>query len=157
METPIQHRLREYNQRQKNIDLVQTTSKLARDFIANIRGKAEELRYHTEEELEGLSGAVESVEKWMSEQVAAQKKLSDTDEPVLLTSKVAEKVKQVEENLMKLLSKKKPKAPKKEPVVPKNETEEEETAKNDTESAANDESDKTEVPVADKETTHDEL
>lgn len=155
IENPLQHRVREYNQRQSNIDLVKSTSKLARDFVNTIRGKAEDLRYHTEEELENLEIAVEKVENWMADQVAAQKKLLDTEEPVIVTSKVAEKVKAVEDHLMKLVSKKKPKVqPKKEPVVPKNETEEEEKpekAEEKTEEA------KTEVPPSTDDPKHDEL
>ncbi|KAI7883842.1 heat shock protein 70 family [Mucor mucedo] len=129
IENPIQHRVREYNQRQNNIDHVSTTAKLARDFVNSIRAKEEEARYHTEEELEGLMDATEKVEKWMAEQVEAQKKLAETEDPVIVTSKVAEKVKAVEEHLMKLLSKKKPKKvvqPKKEEEpVETNETQEE--------------------------------
>lgn len=70
--------------------------------------------------------AIEKIEKWMAEQVVAQSKLSETDDPVIVTSKVTEKVKAVEDHLMKLLSKKKPKKvqPKKEPVET-NDTQEE--------------------------------
>lgn len=158
IENPLQHRVREYNQRQNNIDLVEKTSKLVRDFVTSMRNKAEELKYHTEEELENLEIAIEKVENWMADQVAAQKKLSDTEDPVLVTSKVAEKVKTVEDHLMKLISKKKPKVqPKKEPVVPKNETEEEETSAEDKKKAEEDA--KTEVPPStnDDEPKHDEL
>jgi hypoxia up-regulated 1 len=155
IEQPIQFRVREYVQRPKNIDLVQSTSKVARDFIDSIRAKSEELRYHTEEELEGLSNAVEKVEKWMAEQVAAQKKLLETEEPVLVTSKVQEKVKTIEEQLMKLLGKKKPKVqPKKEPVVPKNDTEEEAT--ND-QSETEGSKDSQVPPASDDDRKHDEL
>lgn len=158
IENPLQHRVREYNQRQNNIDLVEKTSKLVRDFVTSMRNKAEELKYHTEEELENLEVAIEKVENWMADQVAAQKKLLDTEDPVLVTSKVAEKVKTVEDHLMKLISKKKPKVqPKKEPVVPKNETEEEETTAEDKKKAEEDA--KTEVPPStnDDEPKHDEL
>lgn len=126
IENPIQHRVNEYKQRQNNIDLVATTVKLARDFITTIRNKDEESRYHTEEELEGLMEVTKHIEDWMAEQVAAQKKLLETDDPVIVTSKVAEKVKAVEEHLTKLITKKKPKKvqPKKEPVET-NETKEE--------------------------------
>jgi hypoxia up-regulated 1 len=103
---------------------------MAREFVSSMRTKAEELRYHTEEELEALLNATEKLEKWMTEKVSAQKKLAPTEDPVLLTSHVLEKTKAIEDHLMKLLTKKKPKVPKKAPEVPKNETEN--AAKEDT-------------------------
>lgn len=106
---------------------------MTRDFISGMRNKAEELRYHTEEELEALLNATDKLESWMTEKVSAQKKLAHTENPVLLTSHVVEKTKAIEDHLMKLLTKKKPKVPKKAPEVPKNETgdsnTEEETSK----------------------------
>lgn len=162
IENPIQHRVKEYNARQENINLVSTTVKLARDFINGIRAKAEEARYHTEEELEALSGVTEKVEKWMAEQVEAQKKLAETEDPVLVTSKVAEKVRAIEDHLMKLLSKKKPKKiqPKKEPepeakTEPEAEAEAEEETAND-ETAQEVPPVKTEIPTP-EEHQHDEL
>lgn len=117
-----------------------------------MRAKAENLRYHTEEELESLLTAAEKVEKWMADQVAAQKKLLETEDPLIVTHKVVEKVKHVEDHLMKLISKKKPKVVKKEePVVPpKNETEEETKE-------AKREPVKTEAPPTSEEHEHDEL
>jgi hypoxia up-regulated 1 len=97
---------------------------MAREFVSGMRAKAEELRYHTEEELEALLNATEKLEHWMAEKVAAQNKLAHTEDPVLLTSHVVEKTKAIEDHLMKLITKKKPKVPKKVPEVPKNETEE---------------------------------
>lgn len=163
IENPIQHRVKEYNARPENINLVSTTVKLARDFINGIRAKAEEARYHTEEELEALSGATEKVEKWMAEQVEAQKKLAETEDPVLVTSKVSEKVRAIEDHLMKLLSKKKPKKiqPKKEPE-PEAKTEPEAEAEENKEETAKDETAqevppvKTEIPTP-EEHQHDEL
>ncbi|GAA5804422.1 hypothetical protein HPULCUR_009915 [Helicostylum pulchrum] len=155
IEGPIQHRVKEYNAREENINLVSTTVKLARDFVNGIRAKAEEARYHTEEELEALTGVTEKVEKWMAEQVEAQKKLAETEDPVLVTSKVSEKVKAVEEHLMKLLSKKKPKK-----IQPKKEPEPE--AKTEPEAEADKEAAKEEVPPpvetpTPEEHQHDEL
>lgn len=69
----------------------------------------------------------DKAEKWMAEQVEAQSKLAETEDPVIVTSKVAEKIKALEEHLMKLLSKKKPKKvqPKKvEEPVENNDTQE---------------------------------
>lgn len=154
IENPIQHRVREYNARQGNIDLVSTTVKLARDFVNSIRAKEEEARYHTEEELDNLTSITEKVEKWMAEQVEAQKKLAETENPVIVTSKVSEKVKSIEENLMKLLSKKKPKKVqvKKEPET--TEKTEEESSKEDTQQEAPPVH--TETPTS-EEHEHDEL
>lgn len=90
----------------------------------------------------------------MAEQVEAQKKLAETENPVIVTSKVSEKVKSIEENLMKLLSKKKPKKVqvKKEPET--TEKTEEESSKEDTQQEAPPVH--TETPTS-EEHEHDEL
>ncbi|KAG2214044.1 hypothetical protein INT46_004959 [Mucor plumbeus] len=155
IEQPIQHRVKEYGERDNNIKLVDSTLKLARDFVANINELAEDLRYHTEEELDGLLTAAENLEHWMAEKVAAQKKLANTEDPVLVTSSVVDKAQTVKEHLMKLMTKKKPKVPKKTPEVPKNDTEEEtEGSKNQQETA----SESSEIPIATSDDhEHDEL
>lgn len=155
VEQPIQHRVKEYSERDNNIKLVDSTLKLARDFVANINELAEDLRYHTEEELDGLLTAAEKLEHWMAEKVAAQKKLANTEDPVLVTSNVVDKTQAVKEHLMKLMSKKKPKVPKKAPEVPKNDTEEEnEGSKSQQETASK----SSETPIATSdEHEHDEL
>ncbi|KAK4520083.1 uncharacterized protein ATC70_008213 [Mucor velutinosus] len=159
IEQPIQHRVREYKERDNNVNLVDSTIKLAREFVANISQVAEDLRYHTEEELDGLLTAAEKLEHWMAEKVAAQKKLANTDDPVLVTSHVVERAQTVKEHLMKLMSKKKPKVPKKTPEVPKNDTEKEQDAPNeDSEKKQQEESTQSETPAATfEEHEHDEL
>lgn len=104
--------------------------------------------------------AAEKIEKWMVDQVAAQKKLLETEDPVIVTHKVADKIKVIEDHLMKLIAKKKPKVqPKKEPVVPKNETEENKNTKEEEDGSKKAEEPlKTEVPSdASEEHEHDEL
>ncbi|OBZ86090.1 Hypoxia up-regulated protein 1 [Choanephora cucurbitarum] len=125
LESPIQHRFKEYKERAKNIELINNAVKLSRDFVDSIRAQSEEVRYHTEEELGTLTAATDKLAEWIKEKVEAQNKLADTEEPVLLTSEVKEKAKLVEEQLTKLLTKKKPKVPKKTTEVPKNDTTEE--------------------------------
>ncbi|KAF1804289.1 heat shock protein 70 family [Mucor lusitanicus] len=157
IEQPIQHRVREYNERDNNIHLVDSTIKLAREFVANISQVAEDLRYHTEEELDGLLTAAEKLEHWMAEKVAAQKKLANTDDPVLVTSHVVDRAQTVKEHLMKLMSKKKPKVSKKTPEVPKNDTEKEQDASNE-DSEKKQQEETTETPAAtSEEHEHDEL
>ncbi|KAL7332179.1 lumenal Hsp70 protein [Mucor circinelloides] len=158
IEQPIQHRVREYNERDNNIHLVDSTIKLAREFVANISQVAEDLRYHTEEELDGLLAAAEKLEDWMAEKVAAQKKLANTDDPVLVTSHVVDRAHTVKEHLMKLMSKKKPKVPKKAPEVPKNDTEKEQNVSNEDSEKTQQETTESETPAAtSEEHEHDEL
>lgn len=94
------------------------------DFVSGIRNQAEDVRYHTEEELERLSSTAQKVEEWLNEQVSNQQKLLNTEEPVFVTSKVLEKKKLIEDELMKLVTKKKPKS-KKESTSTKEEKKEE--------------------------------
>ncbi|GAN04334.1 hsp70 family chaperone [Mucor ambiguus] len=159
IEQPIQHRVREYNERDNNINLVDSTIKLAREFVTNISQVADDLRYHTEEELDGLLTAAEKLEDWMAEKVAAQKKLANTDDPVLVTSHVVDRAQTVKEHLVKLMSKKKPKVPKKTPEVPKNDTEKEQNDSNeDSEKKQQEEATQSEIPAAtSEEHEHDEL
>lgn len=158
IEQPIQHRVREYNERDNNIHLVDSTIKLAREFVANISQVAEDLRYHTEEELDGLLTAAEKLEDWMAEKVAAQKKLANTDDPVLVTSHVVDRAQTVKEHLLKLMSKKKPKVPKKTPEVPKNDTEKEQNVSNEDSEKTQQETTESETPAAtSEEHEHDEL
>ncbi|CEP13674.1 hypothetical protein [Parasitella parasitica] len=158
IEQPIQHRVNEYNERDNNIKLVDSTVKLAREFVANINEAAKDLRYHTEEELDGLLVAAEKLEHWMAEKVAAQSKLANTEDPVLITSHVLERAQTVKEHLMKLMSKKKPKAPQKTLETPKNDTEKEEVLNNDTSEAKQQEASESETPAAtSEEHEHDEL
>ncbi|KAI7901695.1 Hsp70 protein-domain-containing protein [Cokeromyces recurvatus] len=113
IEQPIQHRVKEYNERENNINTVKTVVTLAREFVNKIRGEVEDARYHTEEELEGLLIAAEKLENWMAEKVAAQKKFANTEDPVLLTSDVLVRSNGVKDHLTKLITKKKPKITKK--------------------------------------------
>lgn len=93
----------------------------------------------------------------MAEKVAAQKKLANTDDPVLVTSHVVDRAQTVKEHLMKLMSKKKPKVPKKTPEVPKNDTEKEQDASNE-DSEKKQQEETTETPAAtSEEHEHDEL
>jgi hypoxia up-regulated 1 len=94
------------------------------DFVSGIRNQAEDVRYHTEEELKRLSSTAQKVEEWLNEQVSNQQKLLNTEEPVFVTSKVLEKKKLIEDELMKLVTKKKPKV-KKESTSTKEEKKEE--------------------------------
>lgn len=151
LEGPIQHRFKEYKERTKNTELVNNMVKLSRDFVDSIRAQSEDVRYHTEEELETLASATDKLAEWMKSKLEAQSKLADTEEPVLLTSQVSEKTKLVEEQLTKLLTKKKPKVPKKTTEAPKNDTTEEAAT-----STSKAEETATETPHANKH-PHDEF
>lgn len=70
--------------------------------------------------MEALLSTSKAVEEWMADQVAKQEKILNTDEPVLVTAKVLEKKKYLESELLKLVTKKKPKV-KKEPTSTKEE------------------------------------
>ncbi|KAG1467564.1 hypothetical protein G6F56_004344 [Rhizopus delemar] len=120
VEGPIQHRFKEYNERPKNVERIATAIETVKIFISSIRNQTEEVRYHTEEELEALLSTSKAVEEWMADQVAKQEKILNTDEPVLVTAKVLEKKKYLESELLKLVTKKKPKV-KKEPTSTKEE------------------------------------
>ncbi|KAG0745224.1 hypothetical protein G6F57_009218 [Rhizopus arrhizus] len=124
IEKPIQYRFKEYNERPKNIEQLKSAIKMVTDFVSGIRNQAEDVRYHTEEELERLSSTAQKVEEWLNEQVSNQQKLLNTEEPVFVTSKVLEKKKLIEDELMKLVTKKKPKV-KKESTSTKEEDKEE--------------------------------
>lgn len=151
IEQPIQHRFKEYKQRDKNIELVDSILKRAYGFVDTVRAMGEEERYHTEEELEGLLIAIEKLEDWKNEKVEAQKKLALTEDPVFITSHVMDKLKAFEEHFMKLVDKKKPKVPKK---TTKPDTKEEETAtKQESESTTSSASSE----EATEEVSHDEL
>lgn len=125
IEQPIQHRFREYKQRDKNIEMIESNLKRANDFLASIRALGEEERYHTEAELEELVVAIEKLEDWKNDKVETQKKLALTEDPVFITSHVLEKLKSFEEQFMKLVNKKKPKVSKKAPESTKADTKEE--------------------------------
>ncbi|KAI9282196.1 heat shock protein 70 family [Sporodiniella umbellata] len=145
IEGPIQHRFKEYKERPKNIELIASIVESVKEFANNIRGQAEDVRYHTEEELEALSSTSKAVEEWIDEQITKQKAILDTDEPILLTSKVLEKAKHLKSELLKLVSKKKPKVVKKEPTPPQEEEPSEATEKS------------AEEPAATQSQEHDEL
>ncbi|CEG73106.1 hypothetical protein RMATCC62417_08549 [Rhizopus microsporus] len=123
IEKPIQYRFKEYNERSKNIDRLTSAIKLVRDFVASIQSQPEEDRYHTKEELQSVLLTANTVEEWMNEQIEAQKKQNETQDPIITTAKVLEKKKLLDDEFVKLLAKKKPKNKKESP--PKNKTDEE--------------------------------
>lgn len=123
IEKPIQYRFKEYNERSKNIDRLTSAIKLVRDFVASIHSQPEEDRYHTKEELQSVLLTANTVEEWMNEQIEAQKKQNETQDPIITTAKVLEKKKLLDDEFVKLLAKKKPKTKKESP--PKNKTDEE--------------------------------
>jgi len=72
---------------------------------------------YSEEDLKAVTDAQESVESWLNSKLAEQKKLTATDDPVILSSDMAAKSKELNEMVMNLLTKQmktppKPKKPK---------------------------------------------
>jgi len=72
---------------------------------------------YSEEDLKAVTDAQESVESWLNNKLAEQEKLSATDDPVILSSDMAAKSKELNEMVMNLLTKQmktppKPKKPK---------------------------------------------
>lgn len=124
MERPITFRRYEYTRRSENINKLDASVKMARNFVETIRRTPEEERYHTEEELDALLVNASKLEAWRNEKVAAQEKLANHVDPVLTTSEVKQKCEELETAVIKLMQKKKPKPTKK---VEKNETEAEPT------------------------------
>jgi hypoxia up-regulated 1 len=47
----------------------------------------------------------DSIEKWMAEKIEAQNKLSDTDEPAIISSQVLERTSQLKDHLVTLIEK----------------------------------------------------
>lgn len=123
LERPITFRRQEYIQRSDNIDKITSSIELARAFVDGIRSKTEEEeRYHTDEELDGLLEHTDRLEKWKNDKVAAQEQLPNHVEPVFTTAETRRRCQELDEALMKLMRKKKPKTKKQ---APKNETSQE--------------------------------
>ncbi|KAI8149158.1 heat shock protein 70 family [Fennellomyces sp. T-0311] len=148
LERPITFRRQEYLQRGDNIKRVDTSIQLVQTFVDNIRKTADEERYHTDEELDGIMDHAKRLGEWKVEKLAAQEKLENHVDPVFTTVNVNKQCRELDEALMKLMRKKKPKVKKQ----PKNETTEE--TKEETDSKSEPAGEQTE---ADDHHTHDEL
>lgn len=112
LEQPIAFRRTEYLNRADNLKKIDDSVALARNFVSTIRATNEEDRYHTDEELNGLSDLAARVEAWKSDKVKAQEALAAHVSPVLTTAECKRKCQELEEALFKLMQKKKPKAKK---------------------------------------------
>ncbi|KAI9319994.1 heat shock protein 70 family [Dichotomocladium elegans] len=123
LERPITFRRLEYIQREKNIEKIQTSIELARVFIEKVKSIPDDERHYTDEEIDALHDHVARVENWKNDKVAAQEKLPNHVEPVLTTAETRKKCQELDEALLKLAKKKKPKIVK--PTAPKNDTTEE--------------------------------
>ncbi|KAI9492706.1 heat shock protein 70 family [Zychaea mexicana] len=166
LERPVTFRRQEYLQRVDNIKRIDTSVQLARSFVENIRSSTpEEDRYHTEEELEGVLSHANRVESWKLEKVAAQEKRENHVDPIFTTLDVNKQCRQLDEALMKLMSKKKPKAKKQQPKKEDAEEKEEPSTDADEEPVAGgqkeqqqDSSSKPSTPEEEEEhRNHDEL
>ena len=123
LEKPITFRRQEYLQRSDNIKRIDSSVQLARVFVDNIRTNTpEEERYHTDEELDAVLDHANRVDTWKIEKVNAQEKRGHHLDPVFTSADVNKQCGELDEALVKLMKKKKPKTKKK---VPKNESTEE--------------------------------
>lgn len=67
--------------------------------------KAPPLFSYSEEDLQAITDAHESVESWLNSRLAEQEKLSPTDDPVILSTELAAKSKELNDMVMNLLTK----------------------------------------------------
>ncbi|KAI7870044.1 heat shock protein 70 family [Spinellus fusiger] len=125
LEKPIVFRRNEYLKRSESIVNLSKSLENSKALIDLIASTPEEGRYHTPEEVEAFTKITDNTRSWMAETLAAQKALSDVDTPVFITSDAAIRQMLLDQNYLRLKTKKKPKAIKKQEVPleePKEET-----------------------------------
>lgn len=155
MEDPIAFRRSEYLVRDDTNQKVKKSVQMVQTFVDSLRKAPEAEQYHTEEELEKALSVAKAAEEWNQEKLKLQLALTPVDEPVLTSKDASAKAKEVDEALMQLIRKKKPKAPKKTNATPKNDS----ATDNDSSTPDDNATDKNadQGTNDDQEHTHDEL
>jgi hypoxia up-regulated 1 len=103
IEQGIQFRLNEFINRDKNIKHVASAVQSARSFIDLVKQNPEQ--HISEDQVNTIMEMADSIEKWIAEKVEAQNKLSDTDEPAIISSQVLERTSQLKDHLVTLIEK----------------------------------------------------
>ncbi|ORZ14632.1 Hsp70 protein-domain-containing protein [Absidia repens] len=155
LESPITFRRQEYLSRDDTNQKVAKSVQLVNTFVEGIRQTPESEQYHTEAEIEKALSVAKAAEEWNEDKLRQQLALTPVDDPVLTSKDAASKAKDVDEALMQLLRKKKPKAPKKK-EAPKNDSSTT-TNPEDDKSTASDANTEKESNSSEHEHAHDEL
>ncbi|KAI8098795.1 heat shock protein 70 family [Halteromyces radiatus] len=162
LEDPITYRREEYLVRDDTNQKVLKSVQMVQTFIDGIRKTPEDEQYHTEAELEKALSVAKAAEAWNDEKLKLQLALTPVDDPVLTSKEAAIKAKEVDEALMQLLRKKKPKVNKKKDTKDTNQTEKSSSSADDTKNATdkdtkNKEQQEEENSKPDQGHDHDEL
>ncbi|GAB5586845.1 lumenal Hsp70 protein [Umbelopsis nana] len=150
LERPITYRRNEHLKRDEHLSLLDKGIEAVKLFVDAISKLNETERYHSEEDLTSATVVAEEAKEWKDKKVIEQQALELHVDPVLTTRDLQKKMKEVEDALRKLTSKKKPKVTKKKEEAKKNETQEEVKQEQDTKNESHSEN-------ATSDDIHDEL
>jgi hypothetical protein len=150
LERPITYRRNEHLKRDEHLSLLDKGIEAVKLFVDAISKLNETERYHSEEDLTSATVVAEEAKEWKDKKVIEQQALELHVDPVLTTRDLQKKMKEVEDALRKLTSKKKPKVTKKKEEAKKNETQEEVKQEQDTKNESHSEN-------ATSDNIHDEL
>eukprot|EP00127_Corallochytrium_limacisporum_P003266 Clim_evm115s147 gene=Clim_evmTU115s147 len=118
---PVKRLIAEHSTRPKAVELVNQLITMVRGWVSAMQAKAEEEKYHVEEELQGLLEKVTEVEDWMADGLKEQEEKDLSEEPVLSLKQFSSRMQELKSLWEKQEKKKPPKKPKVTQETPKDE------------------------------------